>query len=76
MVSMLSQFSKVVGSIPDQGTYKNQLMNAPINGTTNPSSSLSPPSSEKLPDTDSSVPGPRGKGTGEGSRGARGPGTQ
>ena len=29
------QYAKVVGSIPGQGTYKKQAMNAKISGTTN-----------------------------------------
>ena len=75
MVRVLTQYARVVGSIPSQGTYKNPPMSASVHGTTDPSFSLSPSSSEKLIDTDDSVPGPRGKGTREGSKGHRGPGT-
>ena len=32
---VLPQYTKVVGSIPSQGTYKSQPMNTKISGTTN-----------------------------------------
>ena len=35
LVTALSLYAKVVGSVPGQGTYNNQLMNALISGTTN-----------------------------------------
>ena len=35
MAGASSQYTKVVGSILSQGTYKNQPMYAPISGTTN-----------------------------------------
>ena len=35
LVKASSQYTKVAGSISHQGTYKNQLMNAYISGTTN-----------------------------------------
>ena len=42
VVRTSSQYSKVVGSISSQDTYKKQPMSAFISGTTNQSLSLSP----------------------------------
>ena len=39
-----SRCTKVVGSTPGQGTYKNQAKNAPVGGTANPCLPLSAPS--------------------------------
>ena len=41
LVRALSQYAKVVGSIPGQGTHKNQPVNASVSGTTNRCFSLS-----------------------------------
>ena len=41
LVEALSQYAKVVGSIPNQGIYKEQPINAWISGTTNRCFSLS-----------------------------------
>lgn len=42
LVIVLSQYAKVVGSIPIQDTYKNQSMNAQTSGTTDRCFSLFP----------------------------------
>ena len=49
LVRVAGWYAKVVGSIPGQGTYKNQPANAQISGTTNQCFFLSsPPSSLSL----------------------------
>ena len=48
LVRASAQYAKVLGLIPDQGTYKNQPMDVWIGGTANRCFSLSLPSSLSL----------------------------